>query len=253
MPLPPGTILQRLYLAERLRHVAPGRFIEVGTGTGELASLLSRRGWHGTAYELSSYSAQAAQRRNPGLDIRNANWLTAPADEPADLVISSMVVEHLPDDQEATYLRRALSALRPRGRLILLVPSSPRHWGIEDEIAGHERRYTRQSLRERLEEVGWRVDHLAGLTYPLSNLLLPISNRLVERAEMSRLELEPMERTTRSGHRNVTGKTAFPRPFALGLNPVTLYPFHVMQKAFRNAEAALVLYVEASPRRPRER
>lgn len=250
MPLPPGTILQQLYIAEQLRHVAPGRFIEVGAGTGELASLLARRGWHGIAYELSSHSAEAAQRRNPGLDVRNANWLTAPADEPADLVISSMVIEHLPDDQEAAYLRRARSSLRPGGRLILLVPSSPRHWGIEDDIAGHERRYTRHSLRNRLEELDWRVDHLAGLTYPLSNLLLPISNRLVERAELSRLELEPMERTARSGHRNVTGKTAFPRLFALGLNPVTLYPFHVIQKAFRSAEAALVLYAEASPRGP---
>jgi hypothetical protein len=158
-----------------------------------------------------------------------------------------MVIEHLPDEQEAAYLRRSRSALRPGGRLILLVPASQRHWGIEDDIAGHERRYTRQALSTRLEEHGLQVDHLAGLTYPLSNLLLPISNWLVERAELSRLELEPMDRTAKSGHRNVTGKTAFPRPFALVLNRVTLYPFHVIQKAFRHSEAALVLYVEATP------
>lgn len=103
MPLPPGTILQRLYLIERLRQTAPGRFIEVGAGTGDLAGLLVRRGWHGTAYELSSYSARVARQHNPGLDVRNDDWLTAPADEPADLVVSSMVLEHLPHDQEAAY------------------------------------------------------------------------------------------------------------------------------------------------------
>jgi SAM-dependent methyltransferase len=247
MTLPPGTILQHLYLAERLRGVNPGRFIEVGAGTGELASLLIERGWEGTAYELSAYSAQTAQRRNPELDVRNCDWLTSPIDEPADLVISSMVIEHLPDDDEAAFLTRARDALRPGGRLILLVPASPRHWGIEDDIAGHERRYTRERLRGRLSQLGWRVDHVAGLTYPLSNLLLPISNRLVARAERSRLDLTPMERTALSGHRNVRGKTAFPRALSLILNPVVMYPLHLIQKVFRHADAALVLYVEASP------
>jgi SAM-dependent methyltransferase len=247
MPLPPGTILQRLYLMERLRPIPAGRFIEVGAGTGDLAGLLIQHGWHGTAYELSSQSAQVAQRCNPTLDVRNHDWLKAPADNPADLLISGMVVEHLTDDQEAAFLHRARATVRSGGRLVLIVPASPRHWGIEDEIAGHLRRYTRQGLRSRLEQLGWRVDHLAGLTYPLSNMLLPISNRLVQRAERDRLELSPMERTVRSGHRCVGGKTAFPKPFSLVLNPVTMYPMHMLQKAFRNSEAALVLYVEASP------
>jgi SAM-dependent methyltransferase len=247
MPLPPGTILQRAYLTERLRGTTAGRFVEVGAGTGELSRLLSDRGWRGTAYELSTESAAIARERAPEVDVRNADWLTAPPDEPADLVISAMVVEHLPDDQEAAFLRRARATLRPGGRLILLVPASPRHWGIEDEIAGHERRYTRLAMRARLEQLGFRVDHLAGLTYPLSNVLLPISNRLVARAERDRLALPPMERTMHSGHRNVTGKTAFPKLLGLVLNPVVLYPLHVTQKAFKNAEGALVLYVEATP------
>src|SRR4051794_40053405 len=131
MPLPPGTILQRSYLTERLRRTAPGRFVEVGAGTGELARLLSDRGWNGTAYELSAESAAIARKRVPDIDIRNADWLTAVPDEPADLVISSMVVEHLPDEQEAAFLRRARDTLRLGGRLILLVPASPRHWGVE--------------------------------------------------------------------------------------------------------------------------
>jgi len=46
--LAPGTILQLMYLKERLVDVAPGRFIEVGPGTGEISNLLLKFGWGGS-------------------------------------------------------------------------------------------------------------------------------------------------------------------------------------------------------------
>jgi SAM-dependent methyltransferase len=248
-PLPPGTILQFLYLRERLRELPPGDFIEVGTGTGQLTRQLRSLGWRGVGYELSEAAAAQARERNPGIEVRTADWLTAPLDQPADLVISSMVIEHMPAEQERAYLERAREVLKPGGRLALIVPASPRHWGIEDEIAGHQRRYTRTGLQRRLEQLGWRVEHLAGLTYPLSNVLLPISNRIVASAEGSQVRLSALERTTRSGNRNVMGKTSFPGAARLLLNPVVLFPLHLLQKACRNAEGALVLYAEASVRK----
>jgi SAM-dependent methyltransferase len=247
--LPPGTILQILYLRERLARIAPGRFIEVGTGRGELASVLLDAGWHGVGYELSESTAGAARERNPGsgFDVRVADWLSAPDDEPADLVLSSMVIEHLPDDEEAAYFARARRVLRPGGRIALFVPAGPRYWGIEDDIAGHQRRYTRAGLTTRLGELGWRVDHVAGLTFPLANALLPLSNVLVRRAEGERVGLSELDRTVLSGDRDVAGKTTFPRAAGVVLNPVALYPFHVLQKAFRDTDRALVMYAEATP------
>ncbi len=45
--LPPGTILQLMYLRERLRDINPGRFIEIGPGSGEVTSVLLELGWGG--------------------------------------------------------------------------------------------------------------------------------------------------------------------------------------------------------------
>jgi SAM-dependent methyltransferase len=247
--LAPSSVLQHRYLVERLRGVTPGRFIEVGIGQGDLSRALLARGWRGVGYELSPNSAVIARERTAGFpyEVRVGDWLEAPTDEPADLVLSSMVLEHLSDEEEGAYLERARAV---SDRLVLLVPASPSHWGIEDEIAGHLRRYSRDLLTRRLRDHGWCVDHLVGLTYPLANLLLPISNRLVARSERDCLRLPLAQRTLLSGDRHVPGKTEFPRAAGLVLNPVVLYPWYLLQKALRNADGALILYAEASQHRP---
>jgi len=250
--LPPGTILVLRYVRERLARLRPGRFIEVGTGAGELSALLLAAGWRGVGYEPGP-AADRARRRNAEAiaagryELRAADWLTAAPEEPADLVISSMVIEHLPAADEARYFERARQTLAPGGRAIVLVPASPRHWGIEDDIAGHQRRYERAGLAQRLTELGWRLDHVAGLTFPLSNLLLPISNRLVARAEHDRLAMSELERTLQSGDRSVAGKTSFPAVAGVVLNERALYPLHLLQRAFSGSARALVLYGEAVP------
>jgi hypothetical protein len=91
------------------------------------------------------------------------------------------------------------------------------------------------------------VRHVAGLTYPISNLLLPVSNYLVRKAENQARLLALEERTRRSGRREVRWKTRFPPALGLPLNEPLLYPFHLLQKAFVNARRALVLYAEMTP------
>ncbi len=49
--LPPGTILQLMYLGERLRNIEPGRFIEIGPGSELVMNLLLELGW-GVSYDL---------------------------------------------------------------------------------------------------------------------------------------------------------------------------------------------------------
>jgi SAM-dependent methyltransferase len=238
-----------LYVQERLRSLQPGRFIEIGTGHGELAAVLLDPGWQGIGYELGESSAVAARARTAGkpFEVRVADWLEAPPDEPADLIVSSMVIEHLPDDQEAAYFERARTTLRPGGRVAVIVPAGPRYWGIEDDVAGHQRRYTRDGLRRRLEQLGWRLEHAAGLTFPVSNLILPVSNLLVKRAEGDRVKLSEYDRTVLSGDRDVAGKTTFPSAAGVVLNPTVMRPLHALQKRFSKTDRALVLYAEATP------
>lgn len=251
---PPGTILQRLYLRERLRGLPAGRFVEIGVGTGGLSHELLRLGWHGEGWDLSAEAVGRSAETNAvavaagRYVLRLGDWLEHRGGE-ADLVVSSMVVEHLPDEREALYFERCREVLSERGRAVVLVPASPRRWGIEDEIAGHQRRYTPAGLTARLEELGFRVEHIAGLTFPVSNVLLPISNALVRRSEGHKRSLSKAERTRQSGTRDVAFKTTFPRALGFLLNERTLYPLHLVQKAARKSGRALVLYAEATPRR----
>lgn len=251
--LPPGTLLQLMYLRERLRGVPSGRFVEIGPGAGEITRLLLDLGWSGASYDLEAKTISAlAGRFAPEIAVGrfsavNADYVTSEIGEKADLVISCMVMEHLDCDQEAAFMRRSLAQLVPGGRMIGLVPASPRHWGIEDDIAGHCRRYTRRMLNELAATNGWAMRHLAGLTFPVSNWLLPVSNFLVSRSERQKLSMSVLERTKQSGRRQVLYKTTFPIALRWLLNERTLLPLHRLQKFFSGSSLALVLYFEATP------
>jgi SAM-dependent methyltransferase len=247
--LPPGTILQHRYVRRRLRGRPPGVFVEIGAGEGHLSRLLLDLGWTGIAYELGAAAAETARRLNAGgrLEVRETDWLEVTDPPRADLVVSSMVLEHLSDDDVARFLGNVRHALRGSGLLIVLVPASPGHWGVEDEVAGHLRRYTRASLGATLGAAGFDALHVAGLTFPLSNLLLPVSNRLVAKWEGDRRQLDARARTVASGSRSVPWKTQFPSAASILLNGVVLLPFYALQLATRSSERALVLYAEARP------
>jgi len=250
--LPPGTILQLMYLEERLKAIVPGHFVEIGPGAGEITKRLLAHGWTGVVCDLEPITIERLKQRFTDaiaasrLHMVTEDFLSTPriADVSVDLVISCMVMEHVED--EAAFMQAARRVLKPHGRMIGLVPSSPNDWGIEDDIAGHLRRYTRESLKTLMAAHRWNITHVAGLTFPISNLLLPLSNFLVNRAERSKLALSTLERTKQSGHRAVKFKTSFPSIATAVLNETVMMPLHWLQKACTKAPRALVLYFEAS-------
>lgn len=254
--LPPGTQLQLMYLRERLRRIQPGRFVEIGPGSGEITALLLGLGWSGSSYDLDSKTISALGDRfaNEIADKQfipvNADFLSSEVAEKVDLVISCMVMEHLEDDKQASFMIKATEFLAPEGVMFSLVPASPEHWGIEDDIAGHCRRYTRATVEQLVADGGWKLLHVAGLTFPISNFLLPVSNFLVNRSERQKLSLSALERTKQSGRRSVKYKTHFPSMLGLFLNKYTLSPFHYLQKRCASSECALVLFFEAQPLPP---
>jgi len=252
MILPPGTLLQQMYFRERLRALAPGRFVEVGAGQGVVSKTLLDLGWSGRAYDLNADALAVAAEANRAAvcagryGVQQRDWLAAADAEPADLVVSCMVLEHLADAEEARYLQRCCAVLKPGGIGALFVPGCPDYWGTEDEVAGHFRRYTFDGLRRAIEAQGLRVRHVAGLTYPLSNLLFPLSELLVRRAERHKLALSAAERTRVSGNRAVPFKTEFPPLLRLVLNDAVMYPLHLLQKLNARNPRSMVIYAEFS-------
>lgn len=250
--LPPGTLLQLMYLRERLKRLKPGEFIEIGPGSGEITRLLLDLGWSGSSYDLET---KTIEKLKQGFVKEVEAFRYVPVNDDflltsskkADLVISCMVMEHLDDAEQISIMKTAAECLNAGGIMIAIVPASPQHWGIEDDIAGHYRRYTIQLINELAVTCGWELRHISGLTYPLSNLLLPVSNFLVNKSERSKLDLSLLERTKQSGRRQVKFKTYFPSLLGIVLNEYTLYPFYLLQKLFAKAESSLVLYFEVKP------
>jgi SAM-dependent methyltransferase len=254
--LSPGHILQFSYLEERLKKGAHRSFIEMGSGNGMVSNCLLTLGLKGSAYDLNASACENNGELNrvyleKGMyRILNENFIDAKVVEKVDIVISSMVLEHLPEDVIQRYFEKCKQVLNPNGVVVTLVPGSPEHWGIEDEIAGHLRRYSRESLRHISNDRDLTTRHIAGLTYPLSNFLYPISNWIVRRHESHKLSQSMLSRTIESGNREVPFKTIYPNFTKLLINRFTLFPFILFQKLFRNHSRALVLYSEISVSKP---
>jgi SAM-dependent methyltransferase len=73
-------------------------------------------------------------------------------------VLCQNVLEHVEDD--ATGVAAMAAALRPGGRLGLLVPAHPRLYGSLDRTYGHHRRYTKERVRRLMDGAELELDEL---------------------------------------------------------------------------------------------
>ena len=81
-----------------------------------------------------------------------------PKDQAFDTVICLNVVEHLVDDRGA--LLNIQSVLAGGGRAIILVPCGPGLYGTLDEVLGHQRRYTRETLEKLIISAGFELEKM---------------------------------------------------------------------------------------------
>jgi SAM-dependent methyltransferase len=131
--------------------------VEVGCGTGNVLRALERacRESKVIGMELWFEGLRYARTRSRAAlvqgDIRNL-----PFSRSFDLVAMFDVLEHIPEDQET--LCSVHDSLRPGGALLLTVPAHQFLWSHFDEAAGHCRRYSEQSLRQKLKNAGFQVD-----------------------------------------------------------------------------------------------
>lgn len=248
--LAPGNILQLLYIRERVRQLpASSKFLEIGAGNGMISTELLKMGLKGTAVDLNESACNNNRMANKKYILNNSfsvlhdNFMNISEDD-FDVIISCMVIEHIPEPALTSFIQKAVSLLSRNGTIIFLVPSGMKFWGIEDDIAGHIRRYEREDVYELAGRNYLNVMHLAGLTYPLSNILFGLSNRIVKKNETGKLQLSQQDRTVYTGNREVPFKTTFPAIFNLILNPLVMWPVHFLQKMFSKSRNSMILYFE---------
>jgi SAM-dependent methyltransferase len=255
---PPGTLCQNQAVLEEVARSGAKTFCEVGPGAGDVSAALCRLGLRGIGIEFSP-SAAASARTELGSLISAGRYrlvegdfttMTAPASD-LDLALSVMVMEHVEDD--ADFLARLIGLVRPGGTVIVGVPGRKDRWGIEDESAGHYRRYERSELERRLVDAGLEHVMVRSVSVPVANLTFHLSNFLVRRAgEDRKLQLSMRDRTETSGIRDIPFKTVFPSPFKLVLNPVAMSPLFLLQRLFYRTNLGLTLLGSGTRPQPKD-
>jgi len=101
---------------------ASHRILEVGCGRGWLSGLvLSHRG-DVRALDLSPESIEKASAAFPNVEFEVRDILTSPPPDRYDLIVSSEVIEHVPDQRR--FVDVLLDSLAPGGYLLLTTPNA---------------------------------------------------------------------------------------------------------------------------------
>lgn len=130
-------------------------FLEVGCGTGYVLAELARMGFRVTGLDMHKEGLAYARKRVP-----SATFFTGKLDQYRpkklfDAVGMFDVLEHIPDDTQA--IRECSRLLNKAGMLYITVPARQELWSVYDDISGHKRRYTRESLSHVLTRAGFRI------------------------------------------------------------------------------------------------
>jgi SAM-dependent methyltransferase len=152
-------------MAGTIRPYVRERVLEIGSGIGNLTRALIQGRKRYAATDINAEHLARLKSRfehRPNLDVHFCD-LTNPEDfkpfsESMDTVICLNVLEHIKDDH--TGLQNIFSALDHGGRAIVLVPEGQSVFGTIDEALGHERRYSEEELRLKMEAVGFIVERI---------------------------------------------------------------------------------------------
>jgi SAM-dependent methyltransferase len=157
-----------------------GPVLDVGCNRGEVLLVLRSRGLEVTGLEPNPVAAAAA--RAHGLEVIEAQIERADLPESRfGSILLSQVLEHVHDPHGV--LRRLRPALRPDGRLYIVVPNMESVWRrafgpdwVHWHVPFHLWHHTRRSLELLLEQSGFRLECTRNVT-PGEWLLMSIEAR----------------------------------------------------------------------------
>ena len=149
------------WMGDVVRPHCGQRVLEIGSGTGNLTRELIPRELYFASDINPLYldSLKGLTHDRPYLHVTLTDVTKAETFPQVpggfDTVVCLNVIEHVEDDRGALQnIRRVLAA---NGRAVILVPQGPQIQGTLDEVLGHRRRYTVESLQQLAEQAGFRV------------------------------------------------------------------------------------------------
>jgi SAM-dependent methyltransferase len=170
---PAQAFRRRLVLALLATHGPPQRYLDIGSGPGDMAVAVAAR-WPDAevaGIDLSRHGVDIASRKLPRARFRQFDLLSG---EPppagfqgwATQATCSEVLEHV--DEPETLLGSARRWLAPGALLVVTVPGGP--MSAFDRHIGHRRHYTTADLRAVLRSAGFDVLESGGAGFPFFNV-----------------------------------------------------------------------------------
>ncbi|HEX6086468.1 MAG TPA: glycosyltransferase [Thermoanaerobaculia bacterium] len=150
---------------DRIRNYVGQRVLELGGGSGAMTRFMYGRELVVATDRETAYvdRLRNAFRRRPGIVVERADLESDDVLKLAhynfDTITAINVLEHTTDDVAA--LRRAHQLLPAGGRVIVFVPAGKSLYGSIDEGIGHQRRYEKAELVEKLQQAGFEVEHVS--------------------------------------------------------------------------------------------
>jgi SAM-dependent methyltransferase len=152
------------WIWDRIAPYVGQRVLEVGAGSGAMTRLLYGRDLIVVTDRETAYvdRLRNAFRRRPGMFVEHFDLEkeVSPAllQHKFDTVLCLNVLEHTTDDVAA--LRRAHELLVDGGRVIIFVPAGHGLYGSLDRGIGHQRRYEKDELAQKLRDAGFQVEDI---------------------------------------------------------------------------------------------
>lgn len=154
------------WLFDTISPFCEGQVLEVGSGIGNITRLFLDKNFHITASDLRLEYKEVLDQQfqehpcyggsflldleHPEID--NRYWGSF------DTVIASNVVEHVAHPETA--INTCIRLLKPKGKLVILVPAYQSLYNNFDKELGHYTRYTAKTLKALLEkETSLAVTH----------------------------------------------------------------------------------------------
>lgn len=149
------------WMADVIRPFCGAKVLEIGSGVGNLSRALLPR-FEYVVSDVNTLYLETLEGLSGGRPYLKARYCDVSdlgsfptSDGGYDTVICLNVIEHVADDRGS--LMNIKSVLAGDGRAIILVPQGPWNFGTLDEVLGHRRRYTFDTLRALAEECGVEI------------------------------------------------------------------------------------------------
>lgn len=127
--------------------------IDFGAGIGTISLIFREK------YKINPICIEIDNKNQKYLLERGLNFFDdlSLIKHKSDLIFSSNVLEHINNDIDI--LRLIKDSLNIGGRLYLYLPAKKILWSQLDEIAGHYRRYEISEIKQKCEQVGFKVTY----------------------------------------------------------------------------------------------